>query len=177
MSNKVDMNVFLHSLLVIKQMNNFTVLEARDTLLREHSEFTDPSEARKFIYRQLLRAIKSGVLTRTDHFNHGVKKVLYTKNDTFDVSTIVTTNQGYKTKKKYSLMSALEYELKVCEMDLSASIEEAREYKRLSSRFPELIEKLQQHRLQARSKSIVLLGKVHALQRVLGLEVTNNKFF
>jgi hypothetical protein len=48
MSKKANMNVFLHFLLVIKQMNNFTVTQAKETLLREQSEFTDPVETRKF---------------------------------------------------------------------------------------------------------------------------------
>ncbi|MDN2664158.1 hypothetical protein OW492_12320 [Psychromonas sp. 14N.309.X.WAT.B.A12] len=53
MSNKVDMNVFLHSLLVTKQMDNFTISEAKEALIAHLVEFTDPVEARKFIYRQL----------------------------------------------------------------------------------------------------------------------------
>ena len=47
MSNKVDMNVFLHSLLATEQMNTFTVSEAKDALLAHHVEFTDPVETRK----------------------------------------------------------------------------------------------------------------------------------
>ena len=183
MSKKVNMNVFLHSLLVIKKMNEFTVIEAKDALLHEQNEFTDSTEARKFIYRQLLQGINNGLLKRTDHFKDGIKKVLYSKTDKFFASTIVPTNRGSKQKKTYSkkivspelkmsnYKALLEKELITYEIDLNACIEEAKEYKRLSSRFPELKEKLQQHHLQTKNQSIQLLGKVHALQKLLGYTI------
>ena len=80
MSQKVNLNVFLHSLLVIKQMNEFTVIEAKDALLREHAEFTDSTEARKFIYRQLLQSINNGLLKRTVNQisnNHNISNCLH----------------------------------------------------------------------------------------------------
>ncbi len=76
MSNKVDMNVFLHSLLVINKMNNFTVTEAKNALLAEHPEFIDSEVARKFVYRQLTHNIKKGLIKRTDYFSNGKKKVI-----------------------------------------------------------------------------------------------------
>jgi hypothetical protein len=184
MSQKVNMNVFLHSLLVIKQMNEFTVIEAKDALLREHAEFTDSAEARKFIYRQLLRSVDKGLLKRTDLFDDGIKNVLYSKTEKFFASTIVPMKRGDKKKKSSSpkitkqapktinYKALLEKELMTYEIDLNASIEEVNEYKRLSSRFPELKEKLQQHQLQTKNQSVQLLGKVHALQKLLGYTVT-----
>ena len=184
MSQQVNMNVFLHSLLVIKQMNDFSVIEAKDALLREHAEFTDAAEARKFIYRQILRAVDKGLLKRTEHVNDGIKKVLYSKTDKFFAATVIPIRRGGKQKKSPSPKSSqseletknyqalLEKELMSYEIDLNASIEEAKEYKRLSTRFPELKEKLQQHHLQAKNQSVQLLGKVHALQKLLGYTIT-----
>ena len=184
MSQKVNMNIFLHSLLVKKQMNEFTVIEARDTLLQEHSEFTDADMARKYIYRQLLWAVNNNFLKRTDHVENGIKKVTYSKTEAFFSSTFVPVNRGQKQKQKSprkvtaaktttgNYKALLEKELMTYEMDLNASIEEAKEYKRLSTRFPELKENLQQHHQQAKSQSIQLLGKVHALQKLLGYKIT-----
>jgi hypothetical protein len=183
MSQKVNMNVFLHSLLVIKQMNEFSVIEAKDALLREHAEFTDSEEARKFIYRQLLRSVDKGLLKRTDLFDDGIKNVLYSKTEKFFASKIVPMTRGSKKRttttkppvKKPVLVdykAELKKELMTYEIDLNASIEEVNEYKRLSSRFPELKEKLQQHQLQTKNQSVQLLGKVHALQKLLGYTVT-----
>ena len=67
------MNVFLHFLLVTKQMNYFTVTEAKEALMREYSEFDNPAEARKFIYRQLSRNVDKGLLKRTDSSNGGAR--------------------------------------------------------------------------------------------------------
>ncbi len=187
MSNKVDMNVFLHSLLVIKQMNNFTVSEARDALLKDHAEFTDETETRKFIYRQLTRNIEKGLIKRTDCFNGGSKKVIYSKTDKLLASSIVPIKRGAKAKKitvhktpariseTLSYKNELKKELLTYEIDLNTIIEEAKEYKRLASRFPELKEKLQQHQSQARNKSIKLLGKVNALQNLLGYTLSGHQ--
>ena len=168
-------------------MNEFTVIEARDALLREYTEFTDTGAARKFIYRQLRWGIKNGLLKRTDHFDDGIKSVIYSKTEAFFASTFVPVKRDKKKKQKSSRKATaakpntenykalLEKELKTYEIDLNACIEEAKEYKRLSTRFPELKEKLQQHQLQAKNQSTQLLGKVHALQKLLGYTVTGSQ--
>ena len=79
MIKKANMNVFLHFLLVIKQMDKFTVTEAKEGLLREQHTFTDAVETRKFIYRQLTRNVAKGLLKRTNKLNKGVKEVIYSK--------------------------------------------------------------------------------------------------
>ena len=182
MSLQVNMNVFLHSLLVTKMMNDFTVTEARDVLLTQHTEFTDEVETRKFIYRQLTRNIEKGLIKRTDCFEDGTKKVRYSKTDKFFNSKIVPITR--RSKKRIPMAQSpvnttiavdykteLKKELITYEIDLNASIEEVKEYKRLSTRFPELKEKLQQHQEQAKNQSVQLLGRVHALQKLLGYKV------
>jgi len=181
------MNVFLHSLLMIKQMNNFTVLEAKDALLKDHPEFTDDIEARKFIYRQLNRSVEKGLLKRTDGFNNGSNHVLYSKTDKLLASSIVPIKRESRKKKiairkdpvkvakKISYEVELKKELLAYEIDLNTTLEEAKEYNRLSERFPELQEKLKEHQSQAKNKSIKLLGKINALQNLLSYTVTGYK--
>ena len=187
MSNKVNMNVFLHSLLVIKQMNNFTVLEAKDALVKDHAEFTDDVEARKFIYRQLTRSIEKGLMKRTDCFDSGSKQVIYSKTDKLLASSIVPIKREIKARKasgkkklvkipeaaKYKI--ELKKELMAYEIDLNTILEEAKEYKRLSTRFPELQDKLKLHQSQAKDKSIKLLGKINALQNLLSYTATGHQ--
>lgn len=67
------MNVYLHFLLVIKQMNEFTVSEAKDALLNEQPEFTDEVETRKFIYRQLTRNVEKGLLERVESLDFSIQ--------------------------------------------------------------------------------------------------------
>ena len=184
MSNKVEMNVYLHFLLVIKQMNGFTVTEAKDALLDEKSEFTDEVETRKFVYRQLTRSVEKGLLERADNLNDGVKKTLYSKTDLFFAAKVEPLIRGRKIKKEkpqhivdktgndIDYQQVLKKELMAYEIDLSTVFEEAKEYKRLTERFPKLQKQLEQHHSGAKDKSIKLLGKIHALQNLLGYAVT-----
>lgn len=165
-------------------MDDFTVMEARDALLAEHSEFTDSTEARKFIYRQLLRNINKGLLKRVERKSGKKKYVLYSKTELFFTSTITPVKREKKTlphvkmsvtkptQEDNDLNALLEQQLMVYEVDLNASLEEVKEYTRLSTRFPELKKKLHRHQRQAKNKSIQILGKVHALQKVLGHPIT-----
>lgn len=186
MSQQVNMNTFLYSLLVTNKLNDFTVSQARDALLKAHPEFTDKVESRKFIYRQLTRTIEKGLLHRADCFKSGTKKVIYSKTNEFFSSTIAPLTRGTKktvTQQKESkkviktvnYKNELQKELNTYEFDLKTILEEAKEYKRLSVRFPELRKKLNQHQSQAKEKSIQLLGKVHALQNLLTDPISGQK--
>tara|TARA_Y100000782_G_scaffold36402_1_gene40842 strand:- start:6226 stop:6810 length:585 start_codon:yes stop_codon:yes gene_type:complete len=187
MSKQANMNVFLHFLLVIKQMNNFTVTEAKNALLHEQSEFTDAVETRKFIYRQLTRNVAKGLLKRTNKVNKGAKEVIYSKTELFFNLEIVPSSRGSSTKSieiinnnstnaKVEKLQITEYQdelkkdLLTYEIDLNTVLEEAKEYKRLTVRYPKLHEQLQLHHTQAKEKSIKLLGKINALQTLLGNE-------
>ncbi|MDN3490757.1 hypothetical protein [Pseudoalteromonas sp. APC 3694] len=192
MSKKANMNVFLHFLLVIKQMNNFTVTQAKEALLREQSEFTDPVETRKFVYRQLTRNVANGLLRRTNKLNKGAKEVIYSTTELFSSLEIIPTSRRGKVKqidtanisvpdistetvKVIEYQEELKKDLLTYEIDLNTVLEEAKEYQRLSARYPKLQEKLQLHHTQAKEKSIKLLGKINALQTLLGNKITEKQ--
>lgn len=84
----------------------------------------------------------------------------------------ISRKKTVRVPEVLSYKTELKKELLAYEIDLNTILEEAEEYKRLSTRFPELQKKLQEHQLQAKDKSIKLLGKVHALQNLLGYTVT-----
>ncbi|MCK8137628.1 hypothetical protein [Pseudoalteromonas sp. 2CM28B] len=192
MSKKANMNVFLHFLLVIKQMNNFTVTQAKEALLREQSEFTDPVETRKFVYRQLTRNVANGLLRRTNKLNKGSKEVIYSTTELFSSLEIIPTSRRGKVKqidtanisvpdistetvKVIEYQEELKKDLLTYEIDLNTVLEEAKEYQRLSARYPKLQEQLQLHHTQAKEKSIKLLGKINALQTLLGNKITEKQ--
>lgn len=170
-------------------MNDFTVSEAKEALCRDKSEFPSLEEARKYIYRQLSRNIKTGMLKRTDHFEGGVKIVLYSKTEKFFSSIIVPIKRLKKSKKIISnevnsldqksnpYQTLLEKELKLYEIDLNTNFEEIKEYKRLETRFPEFKKRLQRYQKQVRSESIEILGKIRAIQKLLGHKVNGCKYF
>jgi len=185
-NKKINMNKFLHYLLVIKKLDNFTITEAKNALMELSSDFHDHSEARKFIYRQLTRQIDKGLIERRNESDKNTNKVIYSKTETFFESTFEPTLQNRKPRKKMTqplikkndkstdYQKELNKELLAYEIDLNTTLEEAKEYNRLSTRFPELQEQLQAHQSQAKDKSIQLLGKVHALQNLLGYSVTRD---
>ncbi|MGP9671113.1 hypothetical protein ACT3S9_07455 [Pseudoalteromonas sp. AOP31-A2-14] len=191
MSKKANMNVFLHFLLVIKQMDNFTVTEAKDALLHEQSAFTDAVETRKFIYRQLTRNVEKGLLKRTNKLNNGVKEVIYSKTELFFNLEMVPNSRGSRAKsidinnnstnataenlEITEYQEELKKDLLTYEIDLNTVLEEAKEYKRLTARYPKLHEQLQLHHTQAKEKSIKLLGKINALQTLLGNKITEKQ--
>lgn len=173
------MNVFLHFLLVIKEMNEFTVSEAKDALMHEYSVFSDAVEARKFIYRQLTRYVERGLLKRTNKDARSGNNVLYSKTELFfnvsispatrgnKAKSVMTQNTPNKVQAPHSYKAELQKELTEYEIDLNTILEEAKEYKRLSERFPMLQEVLQQHHSAAKTKSIKLLGKIKAIKTIL----------
>ncbi|KPZ52765.1 Transcriptional regulator VspR [Pseudoalteromonas sp. P1-13-1a] len=192
MSKKANMNVFLHFLLVIKQMNNFTVTEAKNALLRELPTFTDSVETRKFVYRQLTRNVANGLLRRTNKLNKEAKEVIYSTTELFSSLEIVPTSRRGKVKqidtanisvpdistetvKVIEYQEELKKDLLTYEIDLNTVLEEAKEYQRLSARYPKLQEQLQLHHTQAKEKSIKLLGKINALQTLLGNKIKEKK--
>ena len=192
MSKKANMNVFLHFLLVIKQMDKFTVTEAKNALLREQPTFTDVVETRKFIYRQLTRNVAKGLLKRTNKLRKGAKEVIYSKTELFLNLEIVPHSRGSRAKDIYisnnsstkataqkleitEYQEELKKDLLTYEIDLSTLLEEAKEYKRLTARYPKLHEQLQLHHTQAKEKSIKLLGKINALRTLLGNKITEKQ--
>lgn len=186
MNKKVEMNVFLHFLLVIKQMDDFTVSEAKDVLLHENTEFTDSVETRKFIYRQLIRHVTKGLLKRSEKLENGAKKVIYSKTELFFAAAFTPNSRRKKSpkfmghnnqhiiNKEIDHQEELKKEFLAYEIDLRTVIEEAKEYKRLSARFPNLQDQLEEHHLHAKEKSIRLLGKINALQNLLGYKETEH---
>ena len=188
MSQKVNMDVFLYYLLITQNMDSFTVSEAKEVLFREKDDFFSLDEARKYIYRQLSRNIKTGMLKRTDHCDAGVKKVLYSKTEKFFSSIIVPIRDLKKSKKVISnednsfdqksplYQTLLEKELKIYEIDLNANFEEIKEYKRLEARFPELKKRLHKYQVQVRSESTEILGKIKAIQKLLGHKVIGYEY-
>jgi len=170
----VKINPFLYSILVDLEMNDFTVTDARDALLRESNDFFDDREARKVVHRILPLAIKNGFLHRSEEKAKGEKLILYSKTKLFFETKFTSKKKPLNIKKETSERSALsiyelEKELFECEIDLHTSISEATEYKSLQKRLPELANSLQNKYLAVKEKSSLLLGKSNALKNTIEL--------
>lgn len=158
----------MHKLLIEKGMDGFSVIELRDTSLSISDLSKDPDEARKRLYRQILRFVRKGWLEsegegrdkryfQTDLFRSlNVKPKLEQKNTPYSVKPTID-------------YSVLHHELNQYKAELEIVLGEIDEYQSLSRRFPELEQRLNPMFQQARDHSAHLLGKVNVLTNVISI--------
>ena len=163
----------LHTILQNESFNNFHVTQLRDAYVANSSVPQDLIEARKYVYRQILRLVKKGLLLKKGTKNS--KTVMYQKSDLFFKTNFIaqsittgTVNQPKTTSVNTSIaVQQLEERLKESEVDLLTSIGESEEYMRLYQSFPEMKAHLESQYLQARENSSKLLGQIKAIKSVL----------
>lgn len=167
----------IYNLLINRNLDRFTVIQARDELQQSSDRFEDDNEARKYIYRQINHLVSNGYLKT---LGDGRKK-LYIKTEAFNLSSF-----SKKTVKRYKRRSsedekcvqavqteqyieALEKERVQYKTELSVTYAEEQEYSRLMSRFPDKKELLMPIYVQAKERSETTLGKINALTSVLNV--------
>lgn len=148
-------------------MNDFTVSEAKDMLIHEKAEFTDPVETRKFIYRQLTRNVAKGLLKRTDKSDGGNKKTIYAKTNLFFASTVGVLLRKSKVNTDNDKYTKLILKLNHYKAELLLNIGESEAYKELYSELPELVDEIQPKYNKARDNNTKLLGKIRAIEGLL----------
>lgn len=62
MKRSMKISAEMYKLLIERTMDGFSVIELRDEFIALKGPFVDPDEARKKVYRQILRFIKKGWL-------------------------------------------------------------------------------------------------------------------
>ncbi|WP_110456898.1 response regulator [Shewanella algidipiscicola] len=163
----------LHTILQDESFNNFRVSQLRDAYLAISPTNKDSVDVRKYVYRQILRLVKKGLLLKKGAKNS--KKVTYQKSDLFYEASYITEGDAAKVNKPKVIVDAstnfafqqLEKRLKESEVDLLTSIGESEEYMRLYQSFPEMKAHLESQYLQARENSSKLLGQIKAIKSVL----------
>ncbi|EPB0665138.1 hypothetical protein ACQ90Y_002650 [Vibrio alginolyticus] len=137
MKRSMKISAEMYKLLIERTLDGFSVIELRDEFIVLKGSPIDPDEARKKVYRQILRFIKKGWL-RSE--GSGRQK-RYFQTDTF---------------------KSLNVEPKSGNVDI-----EIDEYQSLKARFPELEPKLITLLEEAKERSAYLLGRVNGLTNVL----------
>ncbi|QYJ69669.1 response regulator [Shewanella sp. FJAT-51649] len=163
----------LHTILQEESFNNFQIKSLRDAYLSASTSCITVSKTYNFIYQQVHRFVKKGLLD---------KKVDPQSNETtyqktanfFQVNFIL---QGPKksesvvatltNKQKHNTIRQLEERLKQSEIDLLTSIGESEEYMRLYQSFPEMKAHLESQYLLARETSSKLLGQIKAIKSAI----------
>ncbi len=166
-------NALLKEILLDQSFDNFQVTQLRDAYLAMSSVILEPDEAHKYVYRQILRLVKNGLLLK--HGTKYSKGIAYQKSKLFFETKFIEQkakdridNDNTSSTGNNSLaIQMLEERLKQSEVDLLTSIGESEEYMRLYDSFPEMKMHLQSQYLRARENSSKLLGQIKAIKSVL----------
>ncbi len=167
MNTSQKLNIHIHNLLIEKEMNGFKVAELRDALLLySNGEFKDHNEARKFIYRQILRLQKKKWLISTGNGRHKTYTVTELfKEQCFKKSAL--ENAVFSADNSSFSFSNLSQEKLQSEGELYIILGEVEEYQQLLARFPNEESFLKPMFNNAKERSAKLLGKINALTHVL----------
>ena len=180
MARAIALHPDVYNLLIVVNINNFTVSEIRDSLMHESEFFNDETETRKYIYRVICKLTKLKLLIK--HTHSEVKKSRYIKSEKFITANFVikssadtpvtqrpkikqlpNENGENNTDFRYELSK----EKKTYEAELAISLSEVEEFKDLMQRFPKQNTLFKPFYLETRERSVQLLGKVNALTKVL----------
>ncbi|TKF23241.1 hypothetical protein FCV43_04150 [Vibrio genomosp. F6] len=154
----------MHKLLIEMEMDGFLVVELRDAFVSIDDSYVDRDDARRKIYRQILRFMKNNWLISE---GTGQKK-RYFQTDLFKSLQADTVSENSNITISASPdYSVLRHERNQYKGELEIVFGEISEYQSTCSRFPELEPKLTPLLEQARDNSAQLLGRVNALTNVL----------
>ncbi|MCG9730053.1 response regulator [Shewanella sp. Isolate13] len=163
----------LHTILQDESFNNFQVVQLRDRFLEASTNNQSVSDAYKFIYRQVNRLVKKGVLKKNK--SEDSKNATYQKAQQFYQTNFVINERSNDDRHPEKLLDnteqgtvqQLKERLQQSEVDLLTSIGESEEYMRLYKSFPKMKEHLESQYMLARENSSKLLGQIKAIKSVL----------
>jgi len=178
MRKEIKMNSFLVEILKNETFDNFTVTQLRDKYLESSTSFSDSNEARKYVYKQILRLVGLGVLIKKGKKNS--QTTLYKKTDSFEVTIFISKENGNEIKNistsrivkksnETSSIQQLEFTLNEYKVDMMSAIGETEEYIKLLDTFPEMKEQLRESYELARDRSSKLLGQIKALKKAISI--------
>ena len=160
----------LHTILQDESFNNFQVMSLRDAYLAVSTNSLTVSKTYNFIYQQVHRLVKKGLLDK--NVDPLLKETTYQKTTNFFQANFIlqsankteTVEITPTNREKHNTIKQLEERLKQSEIDLLTSIGESEEYMRLYQSFPEMKAHLESQYLLARETSSKLLGQITAIK-------------
>jgi hypothetical protein len=156
-----------------KNVNYFSVLEVRTAFLAlKNDPSINGTDARRFVYSELLKLFKKGWLRKTVSKKKGISN--YIKTARFDANAFELVvecqsliSKNVKASRTNSVQQELFERLNSYKNDLLMSIGETDEYKKLCVKFPMLFTSLQPQYDNARDHNSRLLGKIKALESLI----------
>ncbi len=169
MAKKIDLDSNLLSILLTESFDNFTVLELRSAYLATvNSPELGKIEARKFVYRHILRLEKNKLLERK--FSKKKDRTYYSKTKQFSSEKFQTAKSPQRqeviqpdTTDSEDRIKMLVERLQNYNFELQSAIGESNEYKLLHAEFPQL-KGLKECYERARNKMYDINGKIKAVE-------------
>ncbi|PSW23751.1 hypothetical protein C9I94_13695 [Photobacterium swingsii] len=179
MSKAVALNEHIYNLLIVKDLDHFTVTELRDALVKSTDQFDDENEARKFIYRQISRLFDKGLLEKQPGSRW--KSTVYFKSTFFNQNRFVgKSRRRLVAKQKESkpgpngqsensrgFLEAIRKEKSELEALQEIALREMDKYQEVLSRFPDESSYVRTFFLQARERAKNMQGDLEALTKLL----------
>ncbi len=172
------MDSFIVEIIEKESFDKFTLSEFRDSYMNL-SNIKCPIEARKRVYKQVLRLTQRGILIKEGKKNtHDAK---YSKTDLFKKICFIKKvpidklNQGAmkveidKVNNDLSI-SNLEKQLYEYKVDMMSAIGESEEYIKLSKQFPKQKNILKEKYDLSRDQSSKLLGQIKAIKTMISIQ-------
>ncbi len=170
--DSVNVEPHLYSILERKTFDKFTVMQLRDEYMEISVINTDMVKARLFVYRQILRLVRIGLLSK--QISKNTRQSTYIKTKKFSQTKFSAWPDGQAAKtqsaddiERHDALNKLESQLKQYKMDAMASVGESEEYMRLYESNPQFKVFLESVYLQARDQSSKLFGRITALNNFI----------
>ena len=173
---KIKMNTFIVEILEQDSFDNFSISQVKDAYVNLCNDKSS-SESRKFIYKQILRLVKLGGLTKEGDKNS--RSATYKKTYLFSKIKFITRNEFTKLGEinledafinNNIAMNNLETKLHGYNVDMISAIGESEEYIQLAETFPRMKVQLQEKHCLARNRSSKLRGQIKAIKTLIRLQ-------
>ena len=170
MTKAIKLNEDIYHLLVEKNFNHFTITALRNTLQALNDTYKNPDEARRFVYRQVIRLVDKGVLVRG--VNPSPKRAQYSKTPLFKTSiftrvtndSIASLSQSQVIDKSFN--SELHDAIKAHESEMTVLVSELEEYRRLIEANPNCYDAIVVFLDKGQARLLSIKGKLAALNNI-----------
>ena len=173
MARKMKLDKDLVEILLTPSFNNFTVLELRSAYLANTKDPTlTKVEARRFVYRHILRLEKNGFLLKKK--SQGKARVYYSKTESLKEATFEPSStkedslpeeQHVNSRNEY--FTELQTKLSRYKSDLLSALGEMDEYRSLSKLFPKHAKAMEECYREASEECSKIHGRINGIEKLL----------
>jgi hypothetical protein len=174
MTKTIKLNEYIYNLLIEKKFDHFTITTLSNTLQAVNESYEETNEARRFVYRQVIRLVNRGLLVRDN--NPSPKKAQYSKTTLFNAYSYIKVIKSRDVKDTMlkegevnvdeHFQSEIEQKKIIYECELLMLDSEMEEYTQLSDKYPSNREVIVNFIDKTQLRLLVLKGKLTALNNI-----------